>query len=67
MLMQDEGVEVEVVTLGEGSEMAIIDAVDSAERENSWIVIHNLHLSSTKFFKDLRYHITRITRRRGKH
>ena len=46
-------------------EMAVIDAIDSAERENSWIVVQNLHLATKKFLKDLKYHITRITRRRG--
>ena len=51
--------------MGEGRETAVQEAIDSAERENSWVVIDKLHLGNEKFFRDLRFQLQRLSKARG--
>ena len=56
---------VDVVVMGDGSEDTVIDAIHAAEREATWLVIDQLHLTSDSFFKQLGYHLHRIAKSRG--
>ena len=64
-LARGQGVSVEVVTVGNGLDLTITDALQSAERDNNWVVVENLHLATDKFFNELRGLIQRMARRRG--
>ncbi|KAK2190796.1 hypothetical protein NP493_68g03002 [Ridgeia piscesae] len=48
--------------MGDGSEDTVIDAIHAAEREDTWLVIDQLHLTSDSFFKQLGYHLHRIAK-----
>jgi hypothetical protein len=66
-LAKGQGVSIEVVTVGSGLDLAIMDTLQSAERDNNWVIIENLHLSTDKFFSELQGLIQRIARRRGEY
>ena len=63
---QERNVSVDVVIMGEGSEVTVIDAIHAAEREDTWLIIDQLHLTSDSSFKQLGYHLHRIAKSRGK-
>ena len=52
--------------MGEGSEETAIDAIHAAEREDTWLVIDQLHLTSDSFFKQLGYHLHRIAKSKSR-
>ena len=53
--------------MGEGREAAAHEALETAERDNSWVIVENLHLGTKKFFRDLRLQLHRLQKARGKY
>ena len=51
--------------MGEGREVAIVDALHAAEREDRWLVIEHIELISRPFFLQLNQHLSRIAASRG--
>ena len=66
ILLQKHNVSIDVIVMGEGSEETAIDAIHAAEREDTWLVIDQLHLTSDSFFKQLGYHLHRIAKSNSK-
>lgn len=62
----DLGITVQLVTVGDGLDGAIFEAIETAEFNNSWLVIENLHHASEKFFTNVHDLLQHIARRRGK-
>ena len=55
----------DAVSLGEGRENYVLDAIEVAERNSQWILVENLHLATQKFFRTLRFTLQRIARTQG--
>ena len=66
LIFQQQGVGFETITVGEGKENSILDSVEVAERNNTWIMVENLHLAQNKFLKSLKFYLQRIHRTQGK-
>ncbi|XP_053409232.1 uncharacterized protein LOC123561373 isoform X4 [Mercenaria mercenaria] len=65
-LAKTENVNVEHVRIGEGSEVLVEEAIDTAEKNEGWVVIEDLHLAPEKFFNQLKKHLIRVYRSREK-
>ena len=57
---------VEQVKVGEGCEILVDEAIDSAEKNDGWVIIEDLHLAPQTFFNDLKKHLIRVARSRSK-
>ncbi len=60
-----QGVSVTMVTVSEGCEQTVLNALETAERENSWLVIDQLHLATDSLLNDLRFQLQRLHRYTG--
>ncbi|XP_052258855.1 uncharacterized protein LOC127863384 isoform X2 [Dreissena polymorpha] len=60
------GVDVEHALIGEGSEVLVEEAIDTADKKDGWVVIQGLHLAPEKFFHQLKKHLVRVYRSREK-
>lgn len=52
--------------IGEGSEVLVEEAIDTAEKNDGWVVIEDLHLAPEKFFNQLKKHLIQVFRSREK-
>ncbi|XP_069115919.1 uncharacterized protein [Argopecten irradians] len=59
------GAKVEHVRVGEGCEIQVEEAIDSAEKNDGWVIIEDLHLSPKGFFNELKKHLVRMARARN--
>ena len=59
------GVSLESVTVGQGNDMEILGCIEKAQREDSWVLIENVHLMNDKMLKELKYFLQRIGKHRG--
>ncbi|KAL5020324.1 hypothetical protein ScPMuIL_003216 [Solemya velum] len=57
-------VEVEHIKLGQGCEMMVEEAIDSAEKSDGWVLIEDLHTAPTRLFNELRKHLVRVAKTR---
>ena len=48
------------MTVGEGQDFTIFKALDDAERNNSWLIIADLHLASETFLAELKQQFHRL-------
>ena len=48
------GVDLETLTVASGNDMTILGALEKAEREDSWVLVQNIHLMSDKLLKAAR-------------
>jgi hypothetical protein len=62
---QSRGITVDTVKMCEGCELQVDVAIDQAEKNDSWVVIEDLHLAPEKFFRELNYNLIRVMRGRG--
>nr|CAB3238693.1 dynein heavy chain 8, axonemal-like [Phallusia mammillata] len=53
-------VTMETVTLGDGYQQEATRCIDSALSQDSWALIHGLHLAPEKFFEDLQIQLARV-------
>ena len=59
-------VKVDTVTVADGNEAVVMDAVDAAERDNQWCVVRHLHLASPALLRELTGVVHRmVSSRRG--
>lgn len=65
-LFQAIGAQVETVRVGDGCEILVDEAIDSADKNDGWVIIEDLHLAPVKFFNDLKKHLVRVARSRSK-
>ena len=63
---QTVSVNIEHVRIGEGSEVLVEEAIDTAEKNEGWVVIEDLHLAPDKFFHQLKKQLIRVFRSREK-
>ena len=59
------GVDLETLTVASGNDMTILGALEKAEREDSWVLVQNIHLMSDKLLKEIRYILNRVAKHRG--
>ena len=57
---------IEHVRIGEGSEVLVEEAIDTAEKNDGWVIIEDLHLATEKFCNQLKKHLIRVQRSREK-
>lgn len=58
--------DVEHVRINEGSEVLVEEAIDTAEKNDGWVIIEDLHLAPAKFFNQLKKHLVSAFRSREK-
>lgn len=56
----------EIVRVGDGCEILVDEAIDSADKNDGWVIIQDLHLAPPKFFNNLKKHLIRVARSRSK-
>nr|XP_022320176.1 dynein beta chain, flagellar outer arm-like isoform X6 [Crassostrea virginica] len=59
------GAQVEIVRVGDGCEILVDEAIDSADKNDGWVIIQDLHLAPPKFFNNLKKHLIRVSRSRS--
>lgn len=64
--MKAIGAQVEIVRVGDGCEILVDEAIDSADKNDGWVIIQDLHLAPPKFFNNLKKHLIRVARSRSK-
>ncbi|XP_056010102.1 uncharacterized protein LOC125667097 [Ostrea edulis] len=64
-MAQAIGAQVETVRVGDGCEILVDEAIDSADKNDGWVIIEDLHLAPVKFFNDLKKHLVRVARSRS--
>ena len=64
--LQTVNVNIEHVRIGEGCEVLVEEAIDTAEKNEGWVVIEDLHLAPDKFFYQLKKQLIRVFRSREK-
>jgi len=55
------------VRVGDGCEYLVDDAIDSAEKNDGWVIIEDLHLSPPGFCNELKKHLVRVARSRSEY
>ena len=63
--LKNLGVAVEVVEITDGGELEVLDALSAAERNHSWVVLNKLHLATSHFLEELKYHLQRMAIAKG--
>nr|KAG5702033.1 hypothetical protein BaRGS_015768 [Batillaria attramentaria] len=58
-------INVERVMFGDGCEFTVEEAIHSADKNDTWIVVEGLHLAPTPFFTTLRQQLQRIFKSRA--
>ena len=66
LFFQTVNVNIEHVRIGEGCEVLVEEAIDTAEKNEGWVVIEDLHLAPDKFFHQLKKQLIRVYRSREK-
>lgn len=56
----------EIVCVGDGCEILVDEAIDSADKNDGWVIIQDIHLAPPKFFNNLKKHLIRVARFRSK-
>ncbi|KAK3108743.1 hypothetical protein FSP39_014630 [Pinctada imbricata] len=64
-MAQAIGAQVESVRVGDGCTFQVDEAIDSAEKNDGWIIIEDLHLAPAKFYNELKKHLVRVARSRA--
>eukprot|EP00105_Crassostrea_gigas_P044993 XP_019929141.1 PREDICTED: dynein beta chain, ciliary isoform X4 [Crassostrea gigas] len=64
-MAQAIGAQVEIVRVGDGCEILVDEAIDSADKNDGWVIIQDLHLAPPKFFNNLKKHLIRVARSRS--
>lgn len=62
---QSHSVSVEMVKMCDGCEIEVDEAIDTAEKQDGWVIIEDLHLAPTTFYKELKRRLLRLYRSRG--
>lgn len=56
----------ERVSIGDGCEILVEEAIDTADKNDGWVVIEALHLAHPSFFISLRQLLQRVAKSRGR-
>lgn len=62
---KDLSITVERVSIGDGCEILVEEAIDTADKNDGWVVIEALHLAHPSFFISLRQLLQRVAKSRA--
>ncbi|XP_071095883.1 uncharacterized protein [Haliotis cracherodii] len=64
-LAKSHSVSVEMVKMCDGCEIEVDEAIDTAEKQDGWVIIEDLHLAPTTFYKELKRRLLRLYKSRA--